>query len=186
MPKIREKQVVRCAAFVVLLIGPLVLGWMGKTSEAGLVIVSAVMALAFSDIERFTSLKGAGFEATFRDVQNKIEAITEKVTEPAAASDEPDESDAAPFDPSDSDAQAVLAALDHPEYTWRYMSGLVKDTKIPDHRVRRALAWLVSHGYARTSEGKFGRIWNITEEARRERLLKHADSFSVVPEQVAS
>ena len=183
MPNITGRQLVRGAAFVVLLVGPLVFGVMGKAAEAAIVIVSAAMALAFSDIERFASLKGAGFEATFRDMENKVEALTEKQTEPTDA-DEQDEADAAPLvDPFDSEAKAVLDALDHPEYTWRYLSGIRKETKLPDFKIRRALGWLVSHNYARISEGKHGPIWSITEEARQARLARGADLFEDVSQQ---
>ena len=190
LPKSTGKQIVRGASFLILLVVPIVFGVMGKTAEAALVIVSAAMALVFSDIDRFASFKGAGFAADLRDMRVKVDAVTEKQTEPSdakAQDEEQDEAGATPLeDTSDSEAEVVLGALGSPAYTWRYMSGLNKETKLPEYKLRRALSWLVSHGQARVSEGKHGLIWSITEKGREQRMQRVADSFEVVHEQPAA
>lgn len=78
------KGFVQFVAFAILLVGTMVLAFLGKPAEMGLAIVAAAMALVFSDIERFKRIKGAGFEA---ELKEKVEAIVEKETEPLKAED---------------------------------------------------------------------------------------------------
>lgn len=80
------KRLIRFLAYGVLLIGTMVLAFLGKPAEMGLAIVAAAIALVFADIERFKRFKGAGFEAELRE---QIEAVVEKQTEPAIVDDAP-------------------------------------------------------------------------------------------------
>lgn len=59
-----------------------------------------------------------------------------------------------------------MRVLNHPEYTWRYLRGIVKDSKRSAEQANSALRWLVEHGYARRSFGKSGPIWSLTEDGR--------------------
>lgn len=152
---------IRFIAFAILLVGTMVLAFLGKPAEMGLAIVAAAMALVFSDIERFKKIKGAGFEA---ELVEKVEAIIEKETEPLKAEDSEDTS---PRQATiDSDTKEVMDALEHPEYTWRYLPGIAVDTKKTKQLVARKLMWLVENGFARRSTGKHGPIWSLTEEGR--------------------
>jgi hypothetical protein len=164
--EISMTQLIRFVAFTILLVGTMVLAFLGKPAEMGLAIVAAAMALVFSDIERFKKIKGAGFEA---ELAEKIEAIVEKETEPMKGKDSEETS---PLEAAlDSDTKAVMDALQHPEYTWRYLSGIVKDTKKSKQVVSQKLAWLVDNGFARRSTGRHGQIWSLTEEGRTRNVI---------------
>jgi predicted HTH transcriptional regulator len=159
--KILAKCLIHFVAYAILLGGTMVLGFLGKPAEMGLAIVASAMALVFSDIERFKRIKGAGFEA---ELKEKVEAIVEKETEPIQAEDSARTSllEVA----VDTEAQAVLHALRNPRYTWRYLPGILNDSKLPKNTVSRKLEWLVQNGFARRSAGKHGSIWSLTEEGR--------------------
>src|ERR1700745_3476014 len=118
------KRLIQIAAFSILLIGTLVFGYLGKPAEMGLAIVAASIALVFSDIERFKSFKGAGFEAELRE---QVAAIVEKETELLPTEDSDRTSPLTAL--VDKETKAVLESLDHPEFTWRYLAGVVKDSK---------------------------------------------------------
>lgn len=164
---------IRFVAFAILLVGTMVLAFLGKPAEMGLAIVAAAMALVFSDIERFKKIKGAGFEA---ELVEKVEAIIEKATEPLKAEDSEETS---PRQATiDSDTKAVMDALEHPEYTWRYLPGIAADIKRPKQLVARKLAWLVENGFARHSTGKHGAIWSLTEEGRFRNTIDDFEDIS--------
>jgi len=155
------KTIVQIAAYIVLLVGSVVLGFLGKPTEMGLAVVAAAVALAFSDLEKFSRIKGAGFEAELRE---KLEAVIEKETEPQVSGEEgrliPDVSRI------DQTTRAVINALQHPEYTWRYMAGIKKDSNLKTEEVKKSLKWLLENGYAKQTQGKYGTVWNLTEEGR--------------------
>ena len=72
------KRLVQFAAYLILLVGTMVFGFMGRPAEMGLAIVVSAFALVFADLERFKRFKGAGFEA---ELKEQVEAIVEKQTE---------------------------------------------------------------------------------------------------------
>ena len=155
------KITVQIAAYIVLLVGSVVLGFLGKPTEMGLAVVAAAVALAFSDLEKFSRIKGAGFEAELRE---KLETVIEKETEPQVSGEEgrliPDVSRI------DQSTRTVINALQHPEYTWRYMAGIKKDAKLKTEEVMKSLKWLLENGYVKQTQGKHGTVWNLTEEGR--------------------
>lgn len=155
------KFVVQVCGYATLLGGALLFGALGRSVEMGLAIVAGALALAFSEIERFRRIKGAGFEAELWD---QIVAVVEKETEsPPLEVDK----EASPLSASvDSSTKNVMNALQHPEYTWRYLGGIKQDTKLESNKVSQTLKWLVENGYARRSQGKHGPIWSLTEEGR--------------------
>ena len=160
------KIVVQVSAFVTLLAVTTIFGFMGRPTEMAISIVAAAMALAFSDIERFKKIKGAGFEAETRE---QILSIIEKETEPAEASDSEDTS---PLTAEiDADLRAIMRALNHHEYTWRYLSGIVLDSEVDKNTVLAKLKWLVEYGFARQSIGKHGPIWSLTELGRHREVI---------------
>lgn len=160
------KQLIQFLAYTILLAGTMVFGFLGKPTEMGLAIVASAIALVFSDIERFKRFKGAGFEAELRE---QVEAIVEKQTEPILAEDSEATSPLAAT--IDSKTKAVMDALQHPEFTWRYLSGVTKDSKQPRELVIKTLQWLVENGFARRSVGKHGPIWSLTEEGRTKNII---------------
>jgi hypothetical protein len=155
------KTIVQVTAYILLLVGSVVFGFLGKPAEMGLLIVAAALALAFSDLEKFSRIKGAGFEAELRE---KVEAVIEKETEPPVFREKgqavPDVSRI------DKATLAVVDALRRPEYTWRYMAGIKHDTKLSTDEVQKSLSWLVNSGYAKQTQGKHGTVWNLTEDGR--------------------
>lgn len=160
------KGLIQFLAFAILLVGTMVLAFLGKPAEMGLAIVAAAMALVFSDIERFKKIKGAGFEA---ELKEKVEAIIDKETEPLKPEDAESTSPmGAIIDP---DTKAVMDALHNPEYTWRYLPGIVEETKLSKSVVSTKLEWLVQQGFARRSVGKHGPIWSLTEEGRSKNII---------------
>lgn len=173
MPKIpMMKQLIQFFAYTILLVGTMAFGFLGKPTEMGLAIVASAIALAFSDIERFKRFKGAGFEA---ELKEQVEAIVEKQTEPIHAEDSDATSPlAATIDPK---TKVVMNALQHPEFTWRYLDGVIKDSKQPRELVIKTLQWLVENGFARRSIGKHGPIWSLTEEGRNKTVI---DDFEVI------
>lgn len=169
------KEAVQIGAYAVLLIGTPIFGFLGKPAEMALVIVASALALAFSDIERFSRIKGAGFEAELKD---QIQAVIEKETEIPSGAEEQGLSPLAAE--VDANTMAVMSALNRAEYTWRYFGGIKKDSKLSAPEVSRALAWLVEHGYARRSQGKHGTIWSLTEEGRHVEVIRDFDDVSNV------
>ena len=154
-------KLIRFSAFTIMLLGTMILAFLSKPAEMALAIVAAAMALVFNDIDRFKKIKGAGFEA---ELVEKIEAIMEKETEPT---DWEDSDTTSPREAKiDSEIKAVMEALNHPEYTWRYLPGIVKATGSSKQIVVNKLEWLVENGFARRSTGKRGPIWSLTEEGR--------------------
>ncbi len=156
--------VAQIVGYVVLLGVSTTLGFMGRPAEMGLAIIAGAIALAFSDLDKFSRIKGAGFEAELRETFKKVEAVIEKETEPLASGEErksvPDVSRI------DNATRSVVNALHHPEYTWRYLGGIKKDTGLSSEEVRRALDWLVENGYAQRTLGSKGTVWNLTDEGR--------------------
>jgi len=167
------KKIVQIGAYAVLLVGTLVFGFLGKSAEMALAIVASAIALAFSDIERFSRIKGAGFEAELRD---QIQAVIEKETEVPSGTEEQRLSPLAAE--VDTNTMAVMSALNRAEYTWRYFGGVKKDSKLSSREVSRALDWLVEHGYARRSQGKHGTIWSLTEEGRHLEVIRDFEDIS--------
>ena len=160
------KQWIQFIAYTILLVGTMVFGFLGKPTEMGLAIVASAIALVFSDIERFKRFKGAGFEAELRE---QMEAIVEKQTEPILAEDSEATSPLAAT--IDSKTKAVMDALHNPQFTWRYLSGITKESKQPKELVIKTLKWLVENGFARRSVGKHGPIWSLTEEGRTKNVI---------------
>ena len=64
-----------------LLIGSMILGFMGLTTEMGLAIGAGAIGLAFLNLEQIASLKGAGIELVTKETREQIQAVIEKETE---------------------------------------------------------------------------------------------------------
>lgn len=156
------RWVIKVAGYVVLLVCTVIFGFMGMPAEMGLSIVAGAVALAFADIEKFSRIKGVGFEAELRE---KLDAVIDKETEPPELDGE-----AELLIPGRSKVDVptckVIRALQHPEYTWRYLGGIKKDTKLSSDEIKNSLSWLVDHGYVKKSLGPHGAVWNLTKEGR--------------------
>ena len=155
------KQLSQIASFIVLLIGSLVLGLLGKSTEMGLAVVAGAIGLAFTNIDKIAHFKGAGFEATMRD---KIETIIEKETEPEIVESEGGATMQAYG--LVGEANDVVRALKNPKFTWRYISGLSKESGASPEKVKETLEWLIENGLAKVSKGKNGKIWSLSSKGR--------------------
>lgn len=174
--KIKSSKVLQTVSAFVMLVAPLYFGYEGKPTEMGLTIAAGCLGLIFANLEKFQSFKAAGVEAQLKVEQ--IEAILEKETE--ASAEEVDEAgtQVPNVDLVSENTKRVLNALQNHEYTWRYVSGLSKETSLPRNQVKESLLWLSEHGYARKSLGKNGEIWASTQEGR---YLFAVICFSDVP-----
>lgn len=79
-----RKSLIQACAYILLLAGPVVFGFLRGPAEMLLALTAGAIALVFSDLDRFKRVKGAGFEAELRE---QIEAVVEKQTEPFDAPD---------------------------------------------------------------------------------------------------
>lgn len=161
---IESSKVLQFVSAFVMLFAPLYFGYGGKPTEMGLTIAAGFLGLVFANLEKFQSFKAAGIEALLKVEQ--IEAVLEKETE--APTEEIDEAEAQVpnVDLVSENTKNVLSALQNHEYTWRYTSGLSKETGLTRSQVKESLLWLSEHGYARKSLGKNGDIWACTQEGR--------------------
>lgn len=166
------KTILRCASFFVLLIGSQIFGFLHQPTEMALAIVAGCMGLVFSDLERFKSVKGAGFEAVMRE---KLEAIIEKETEPYVPPDATKELRSLAGEKY-GPIKAVLNALDRPQFTWRYLRGIVKDTSRGETETLLTLDFLVKHKLARQAIAVRGPVWSLTQLGRD---LNVSDDFEV-------
>ncbi|MBV2135334.1 MAG: hypothetical protein KUF79_00840 [Candidatus Thiodiazotropha sp. (ex Ctena orbiculata)] len=163
MPKNEMKKIVEYSSFAVMLGISVIFGFMGHAAEMALAIVAGAIAFSFANIERFSKIKGAGFEAEFRE---KIQAVIEKETEPEPVADGEFQNPVPNSRLVDENTRKVISALLHPEYTWRYLNGIKKETGLSSEDIRASIDWLITNGYARQSLGKSGQIWSLTEDGR--------------------
>lgn len=68
---------------------PLIFGFLGKPTEMGLSAVTGCLLLAFLNLEKFESFKGAGFEAKLKQAVVDAYATIEKLQKLAASLAEP-------------------------------------------------------------------------------------------------
>jgi len=160
--KIDLKKIIQLASYLVLLGASLLLGLLGKPTEMGLAIAAGSIGLAFANIDKIRRFKGAGFEAEMKEQQ--MEAVVEKETEPAV--DERLGFIKVEGYSADENVKKVIKALKNPKYTWRYASGIMKETGLPKNEVDRALNWLVENQLAKKSFGSIGTIWSLTLKGR--------------------
>ena len=150
-----------CSAFVLLIVSS-VLGFMGMPTEMGLVILSGALGMAFSNIDKISEFKGAGFEAKMKD---QIQAVIDKETEPEPIVNQEDGVDLAATIPLG--AKKIINALQHRQYTWRSIHGLVNDTGLQRSELSKEMTWLIENEYAKHSLGKPGSIWTLTKKGRQ-------------------
>lgn len=153
--------IIQALSFVVLLFGSFCFGYLGKPTEMGLSILAGVLSLAFTNIDKISKFKGAGFEAEMR---NKVDAMVAKDAEP------PSEQERAPFIAKgyslDDANKRVVQCLGNSKYTWRSVTGVSSEASLPVNTVRQALEWLSSNGLA--IQAGIGRHvnWGLTEDGR--------------------
>ncbi len=152
-------------SFFVLLFVSSLLGACGRTAEMGIAVVAGALGLAFSNIDKFASFKGAGFEAVMRD-REKMLAIIEKETESEPESNiGASEFRANEHVPND-ESKPIIQALLNPKYTWRYQSGLAAEAATSSDKIAEVLNWLEANSLIRSTEGATGKIWALNKAGR--------------------
>lgn len=114
----------------------------------------------------FKSLKfPGGWEIQFQDIKEKLDTIVAKETEPV---DEPIGSTFGikAFSVNDEATRSVLKALDNPKYTWRYIGGLMQETKLPKKNILRSIVWLVDNEFATESKVRDRPQWALSRKGR--------------------
>jgi hypothetical protein len=153
---------IQIASFVVLLGGSLAFGFLRRPKEMSICVVAGALGLAFLNIDKFASFKGAGFEAVMRD---RIEAVVEKETEPVSRDVESGVKMEG-YGLVGDEAPKIIKVLLNTNYTWRYVIGISKESGVPIEKVDETLDWLLKNGLAQFSQGTTGRVWTLTRKGR--------------------
>ena len=157
------KVIIKLISFAFLLLGSFYFGYKGQTTEMGLCILSASLALAFANIDKIQKFKGAGFEAEMKMVQS----IIDKETEPELQNDS--EIQLIKFN---QDEVKVIECLDHPSYTWRYPKTIAAKTGLKKDITLEILNNLKRKDLVVDGDGSSGQIWSLTLYGRQ-LLAKH-------------
>lgn len=152
------RTILELLSFSVLLGVSLAFGFMGKSVEMGLTITAGAVALVFLNLEKIASFKGGGIEIITKEQREQIQAVIEKETEPSGIRAE--------GFVTDQNTRSVISALKNPKYTWRYVKGLVDESKQSKDQVEQSLSWLLENGLAKKSRGIKGEIWSLSQKGR--------------------
>ena len=120
----------------------------------GLAIMAGALGLAFSNIDKLSRFKGAGFEAEMK----MVAAIIESQTEPSSEQKE----EARRADAITDTDNNVLKSLQKPGYTWRYAKTVAGEVSIPLREVESTLSSLMGRGFVKKAAGSNGEIWAAT------------------------
>lgn len=66
-----SKRMYFLISFTFTIVGTSVFGWLSKPTEMGLVIVAGAFGMAFSNIDKFKKVSGAGFSAELKEIKEK-------------------------------------------------------------------------------------------------------------------
>lgn len=133
-------------------------GFMGLTGEMGLSILAGSIGLAFSNIDKISKFKGAGFEAEM----NMVHSIIENQTEPS-----PETKEEAKKEPIISSPENdILRSLQKPGYTWRYAKTVAGEVNLTVEETEVALLSLMGRGFSKSGKGSNGEIWSTTALGR--------------------
>ncbi|EKE18806.1 MAG: hypothetical protein ACD_9C00228G0003 [uncultured bacterium] len=127
---------------------------MGMPYQMGLAILAGALGLAFSNLEKISKFKGAGFEAEMNMVRTIIENQTEPTQEQLEEAKQKDEVTEA--------ENTILKRLQKPGYTWRYAKTVAKEAALALPDTEKCLLSLMCRGLAKNSKGSNGEIWAIT------------------------
>lgn len=131
------------------------LGFLGKPTEMGLAITAGALGLAFSNIDKFKTFKGAGFSAEMRD-----QMIAESVV--VQQTDDTVHLKALAFEINER-RQQIMSSLLHTEYYSRSLGGIAKALGYPKDIVADELEWMREHDLASKRNHTVGYLWNLTE-----------------------
>ncbi|MCJ8320532.1 MAG: hypothetical protein MJK12_12915 [Colwellia sp.] len=129
-------------------------GFMSLAAEMGLAILAGAIGLAFTNIDKISKFKGAGFEAEMNMVHTMLESQTEPTIEQR-------EQAKAQGDLTH-DENCILVCLLKQGYTWRYANTISGETGISKSEIIDYLHSLMDKGFTKNGEGSNGEIWSIT------------------------
>ncbi len=132
------------------------LGFCGRPAEMGLSVLAGAIGLGFSNIDKISKFKGAGFEAEMREQQ-----LAESVV--AQQTDNTDNLKALAFDITDR-RQKVMSSLIHTEYNYRTTSGIAKELNLPIDLIADELEWLKEKALVTKKPASHAYLWNLTEK----------------------
>ncbi|ARC94519.1 hypothetical protein B6A42_23715 [Vibrio coralliilyticus] len=157
-------KVLQCLSGTVMLGVSLYFGSMSKPTEMALAITAGFLGLIFANLDKFKSFRAGNLEAQLREEQ--IEAVLEKETETSIEGIDEVNAQVPSVNLVSESSKNVLTALQDHKYTWRYVSGLSKETNLTRIQIKESLQWLSENGYVKKSLGKNGEIWASTPEGR--------------------
>lgn len=161
-------SIAKASSFLLMLLGSVFFGCLGKPTEMGLVILAGALGLAFANIDKVSEFSGGGFAAKMKDIVGPMVA---KETEPEF---EAQLTDPPPAFASINDVERkVINALGNTKYTWRYLSGLAEDTQYSRATISRTVRRLMEQGIVVVTDGANGQVWGLTELGRS--VLQHID-----------
>ncbi len=137
-----------------LLVISTIYGFLSLSAEMGLAILAGSIGLAFSNIDKISKFKGAGFEAEM----NMVHTLLENQIEPTHEQKE----EAKAQDKLSHNENCILVCLQKAGYTWRYANTISSETGISKLETIDYLQNLMEMGFAKNSKGAKGEIWAIT------------------------
>ncbi len=106
-----------------------------------------------------------GWKIEFQEIKEKMETIIAKETEPVDVEMGPAFRVKA-FSVNDELTSLVMKALGNPKYTWRYESGLMKETKLSAKEVLKSIAWLLENKLITESKIRDRKQWALSQDGR--------------------
>ena len=158
-----QSTIQNISSYIVLFVFSLIFGFLGKPAEMGLSIIAGSLGLAFLNIDKIKRFKGGGFEA---EMQEKIEAIIEKETEPEQIDNNSNLGIRVEAFGTNDNAKKIIKALLNPKYTWRYLGGIAKESGLSKNEALKILNWLLENNLGKFTEGEHGRLWSLTAKGR--------------------
>jgi len=165
-----SKLIFQSASYLMLLGVSSTYGYMAMPKEMGLSILAGALGLAFSNIDKISKFKGAGFEAEM----NMVQTLIENQTEPSQEQKEKLKKD---NELSHTDSQIFNSLQKNPRYTWRYAKTVADEILLPVNETESHLKSLMSRGLVKSGKGSSGEIWAITnlgKSVHEQYLLKNA------------
>ncbi|MBV1788347.1 hypothetical protein KQ940_09790 [Marinobacterium sp. D7] len=142
------------ASYAMLLGISSIYGFLERPAEMGLAVLAGALGLAFSNIDKISRFKGAGFEAEMNMVQTMIESQTEPTSDQKEEAKQKD-------DLTNVESE-ILQKLQKPGYTWRYAKTVAGEISKDISSTEKSLASLMSRGFVKNGKGSNGEIWAIT------------------------
>lgn len=159
---------------VVLLVVSSLFGFYGKIGAMTLSIVAGSLGIAFANLDKFSKIKGAGFEAEIREMVSRTKEKTEEVVslvQPVIDKEtEPEEPGKSTFrieayGTVGEEPRIVIKALGNSKYSRRTLDAIKKETKLDFEKVIKTLEWLEVNRLA-VSSGAANKYWGLTYMGR--------------------